>query len=115
MSLKKCFKEIEHKVPLDFTRTFEDDNVIHFSAIPWLILPYHMQEAILFLIAALISFGKMTISENGKEPCPCHSCTPWINGRLTFRTICRLFSRNHESVVIAFVTLQETLIMLSKH
>jgi hypothetical protein len=36
--------------------------------------------------------------------------TPRINGRLTFRTIiCRLFSRNHESVVVAFVTLQETL------
>jgi hypothetical protein len=27
----------------------------------------------------------------------------------------RLFSRNHESVVVAFVTLQETLIMLSKN
>jgi hypothetical protein len=38
----------------------------------------------------------MTISENGKEYA--HSCTPWINGRLTFRTICRLFSRNHESI-----------------
>jgi hypothetical protein len=29
-----------------------------------------MQEAILSLIASKISFGKMTISENGKEPCP---------------------------------------------
>jgi hypothetical protein len=29
-----------------------------------------MQEAILSPIAPKISFGKMTISENGKEPCP---------------------------------------------
>jgi hypothetical protein len=44
-----------------------------------------------------------------------YSCTPRINGRLTFRTICRLFSRNHESVVVAFVTLQETLYYVSKN
>jgi hypothetical protein len=30
-----------------------------------------MLEVILFLIAAPKSFGKMTVSENGKEPCPC--------------------------------------------
>jgi hypothetical protein len=41
-----------------------------------------MQEAILSLIAPKISFGKMTISENGKEPCHINSCTPWINGHL---------------------------------
>jgi hypothetical protein len=36
-----------------------------------------------------ISFGKMTISENGKNHAHVNSCTPWINGRLT-GTICRL-------------------------
>jgi hypothetical protein len=34
--------------------------------------------------APKISFGKMTISENGKEEhADINSCTPWINGRLT--------------------------------
>jgi hypothetical protein len=30
-----------------------------------------MLEVYTFLIAAPKSFGKMTVSENGKEPCPC--------------------------------------------
>jgi chloramphenicol O-acetyltransferase type A len=50
MSLKKPLQEIERIQSTTgiFTRTFEDDNLIHFSAIPWLnFTSYHMQEAIL--------------------------------------------------------------------
>jgi chloramphenicol O-acetyltransferase type A len=55
-----------------FTRTFEDDNLIHFSAIPWLNFTSlsHARSYTFPDSSPKISFGKMTISENGKEPCP---------------------------------------------
>lgn len=52
-----------------FTRTFEVDNVIHFSAIPWLNFT-SLSHARSYTIAdscPKISFGKMIINESGKR------------------------------------------------
>jgi chloramphenicol O-acetyltransferase type A len=55
-----------------FTRTFEDDNLIHFSAIPWLNFTSlsHARSYTFPDSCPKISFGKMTISENGKRTMP---------------------------------------------
>ena len=52
-----------------FTRTFEDDNVIHFSAIPWLNFTSlsHARSYTFLDSCPKISFGKMMVSENGKR------------------------------------------------
>jgi chloramphenicol O-acetyltransferase type A len=55
-----------------FTRTFEDDNVIHFSAIPWLDFSSlsHARSHTFPDSCPKISFGKMTVAENGKRNIP---------------------------------------------
>ncbi|MFV8334960.1 CatA-like O-acetyltransferase [Flavobacterium sp. RSP29] len=55
-----------------FTRTFTDDNVIHFSAIPWLDFTSlsHARSYTFPDSCPKISFGKMKISENGKRTMP---------------------------------------------
>ena len=55
-----------------FTRAFEEDNVIHFSAIPWLDFTSisHARSYTFPDSCPKISFGKMTISENGKKTMP---------------------------------------------
>jgi chloramphenicol O-acetyltransferase type A len=52
-----------------FTRTFEDDNVIHFSAIPWLNFTSlsHARSYSFPDSCPKISFGKMMVAENGKR------------------------------------------------
>lgn len=55
-----------------FTRTFESDNLIHFSAIPWVDFT-SLSHARSFSFAdscPKISFGKMSVSENGKRTMP---------------------------------------------
>lgn len=55
-----------------FTRAFEEDNVIHFSAIPWLDFTSisHARSYTFPDSCPKISFGKMTIFENGKKTMP---------------------------------------------
>ena len=55
-----------------FTRTFSDDNVIHFSAIPWLDFTSlsHARSYTFPDSCPKISFGKMKIIENGKRTMP---------------------------------------------
>lgn len=55
-----------------FTRTFENDNVIHFSAIPWLDFTSlsHARSYTYPDSCPKISFGKMKVSENGKRTMP---------------------------------------------
>ncbi|PKH66862.1 chloramphenicol acetyltransferase [Flavobacterium sp. ALD4] len=55
-----------------FTRTFENDNVIHFSAIPWLDFTSlsHARSYTFPDSCPKISFGKMKVSENGKKTMP---------------------------------------------
>lgn len=55
-----------------FTRTFTDDNVIHFSAIPWLDFTSlsHARSYTFPDSCPKISFGKMKINENGKRTMP---------------------------------------------
>lgn len=52
-----------------FTRTFDDDNVIHFSAIPWLDFTSlsHARSYTFPDSCPKISFGKMKITDNGKK------------------------------------------------
>jgi chloramphenicol O-acetyltransferase type A len=55
-----------------FTRTFESDNLIHFSAIPWVDFTA-LSHARSFTFAdscPKISFGKMSVSENEKRTMP---------------------------------------------
>ena len=55
-----------------FTRTFESDNLIHFSAIPWVDFTA-LSHARSFTFAdscPKISFGKMSVLENGKRTMP---------------------------------------------
>ncbi len=55
-----------------FNRTFESDNLIHFSAIPWVDFTA-LSHARSFTFAdscTTISFGKMSISENRKRTMP---------------------------------------------
>ena len=55
-----------------FTRTFPDDNLIHFSAIPWLDFTSlsHARSYTFPDSCPKISFGKMKIAENGKRTMP---------------------------------------------
>ena len=55
-----------------FTRSFEDDNLIHFSAIPWLNFTSlsHARSYTFPDSCPKISFGKMIISETGKRTIP---------------------------------------------
>ena len=55
-----------------FTRTFSDDNVIHFSAVPWLDFTSlsHARSYTFPDSCPKISFGKMKINENGKRTMP---------------------------------------------
>jgi chloramphenicol O-acetyltransferase type A len=55
-----------------FTREFKDDNVIHFSAIPWLNFTSlsHARSMTFPDSCPKISFGKMTVSKNGKRKMP---------------------------------------------
>jgi chloramphenicol O-acetyltransferase type A len=55
-----------------FTRTFENDNVIHFSAIPWLDFTSlsHARSYTFPDSCPKISFGKMKVSKNGKRTMP---------------------------------------------
>ena len=55
-----------------FTRAFEDDNVIHFSAIPWLNFTSlsHARSYTFPDSCPKVSFGKMTTSETGKRTMP---------------------------------------------
>ncbi|WP_348812247.1 chloramphenicol acetyltransferase [Flavobacterium maritimum] len=55
-----------------FTRAFEDDNVIHFSAIPWLNFTSlsHARSYAFPDSCPKVSFGKMTTSETGKRTMP---------------------------------------------
>ena len=55
-----------------FTRTFDDDNVIHFSAIPWLDFTSlsHARSYTFPDSCPKISFGKMKIADNGKRSMP---------------------------------------------
>jgi chloramphenicol O-acetyltransferase type A len=52
-----------------FTRTFDEDNVIHFSAIPWLNFTSlsHARSYSFPDSCPKISFGKMMVAENGKR------------------------------------------------
>lgn len=55
-----------------FTREFKDDNVIHFSAIPWLNFTSisHARNMTFPDSSPKISFGKMTVSKKGKRKMP---------------------------------------------
>ena len=55
-----------------FTRNFEQDNVIHFSAIPWLNFTSlsHARSYSFPDSSPKISFGKMMVAENGKRTIP---------------------------------------------
>ncbi|MFE3867443.1 CatA-like O-acetyltransferase [Flavobacterium sp. LS2P90] len=55
-----------------FTRTFKEDNVIHFSAIPWLNFTSlsHARSYSFPDSCPKISFGKMMVAENGKRTMP---------------------------------------------
>lgn len=55
-----------------FTRSFDDDNVIHFSAIPWLNFTSlsHARSYSYPDSCPKISFGKMTTLDNGKKTMP---------------------------------------------
>lgn len=55
-----------------FTRDFDTDNLIHFSAIPWVNFTSlsHARSYSLPDSCPKISFGKMTVSENGKSTMP---------------------------------------------
>ncbi len=68
---KIAFEEIERiqNTPGLFTRTFETDNVIHFSAIPWIDFTSlsHARSYTLADSCPKISFGKMMLDETGKR------------------------------------------------
>jgi chloramphenicol O-acetyltransferase type A len=71
---EKALIEIERvkKKPGLFTRNFENDNLIHFSAIPWIDFT-SLSHARGFSFAdscPKISFGKMTTSKKGKRTMP---------------------------------------------
>lgn len=55
-----------------FTRTFDDDNIIHFSALPWLDFTSlsHARSYTFPDSCPKISFGKMTVGETGRKTIP---------------------------------------------
>jgi chloramphenicol O-acetyltransferase type A len=67
-SSTKEIKRIQTTIGL-FTRNFDDDNVIHFSAIPWLDFSSlsHARSYTFPDSCPKISFGKMKIADNGKR------------------------------------------------
>lgn len=71
---QRCLIEIERvkNTPGLFTRTFEMSNLIHFSAIPWVNFTAlsHARSFSFPDSCPKISFGKMTVSENGKRTMP---------------------------------------------
>lgn len=71
---KNALVEIERvkKTPGLFTREFEIDNLIHFSAIPWVNFTSlsHARSFTLPDSCPKISFGKMTITTDGKRTMP---------------------------------------------
>jgi chloramphenicol O-acetyltransferase type A len=70
----KALAEIERvkSVPGLQTREFNDDNLIHFSAIPWVNFTSlsHARSFSFPDSCPKISFGKMTVHENGKRTMP---------------------------------------------
>lgn len=70
----KALKEIERIQNTSgiFTRTFDADNLIHFSAIPWVNFSSlsHARSFTFPDSCPKISFGKMTISDTGKRTMP---------------------------------------------
>jgi chloramphenicol O-acetyltransferase type A len=71
---KNAITEIERvkNTPGLFTRTFKDDNLIHFSTIPWINFTSlsHARNFTFPDSCPKISFGKITIAENGKRTMP---------------------------------------------
>lgn len=71
---EKALVEIERvkSTPGLFTRTFDDDNLIHFSAIPWVDFTSlsHARSFAFPDSCPKISFGKMKVAENGKRTMP---------------------------------------------
>ncbi|RTY96011.1 chloramphenicol acetyltransferase [Flavobacterium sp. GT3R68] len=71
---EKALIEIERvkNTPGLFTRTFDEDNLLHFSAVPWLDFTSlsHARNLTFPDSCPKISLGKMTISENGKRTMP---------------------------------------------
>ncbi|HMK06434.1 MAG TPA: chloramphenicol acetyltransferase [Flavobacterium sp.] len=71
---KAALREMERvkNTPGLFTRSFEQDNLIHFSAIPWVNFTAltHARNFTFADSCPKISFGKMTIQENGKRVMP---------------------------------------------
>lgn len=67
----KEIKRVQNTAGL-FTRTFESDNVIHFSSIPWLNFTSlsHARSFTFLDSCPKISFGKMTVSNDGKKTMP---------------------------------------------
>lgn len=71
---KNALTEIERiqNTPGLFTRTFDMDNLIHFSSIPWVDFTSlsHARSYAFPDSCPKISFGKMTTSESGKKTMP---------------------------------------------
>jgi chloramphenicol O-acetyltransferase type A len=71
---KNALVEIERvkNVPGLFTRTFDDDNLIHFSALPWIDFTAlsHARNFTLADSCPKVSFGKMTVGADGKRTMP---------------------------------------------
>ncbi len=71
---QRCTTEIARvkKTPGLFTRTFDMDNLIHFSAIPWVDFKSlsHARSFSFPDSCPKISFGKMTITPEGKRTMP---------------------------------------------
>ncbi|CAD0001170.1 chloramphenicol acetyltransferase [Flavobacterium salmonis] len=71
---KNTYTEIERiqNTPGLFTRSFDDDNLIHFSAIPWINFTSlsHARSYTYPDSCPKISFGKMITLENGKKSMP---------------------------------------------
>lgn len=71
---QKALAEIERvkNTPGLFTRKFEDDNLIHFSALPWIDFTSlsHARSYSLADSCPKISFGKMTLHDDGSRTMP---------------------------------------------
>lgn len=71
---QKALVEIDRvkNTPGLFTRSFDNDNLIHFSAIPWLEFTSlsHARSYSFPDSCPKISFGKMMVSETGKQTMP---------------------------------------------
>lgn len=71
---KKALAEMERvkNTPGLFTRSFDDDNLIHFSSIPWIDFTSlsHARSFAFPDSCPKISFGEMTVSDSGKRTMP---------------------------------------------